>query len=148
MKILVAICCAFLLGACAQLTGGGFQGAANQAEKPTPYDQQLFVDGLNQLLSRQEPVSLVELQANFSGSPWAAQAVGILELHKQLLRQQQQLENLQKQLAATPSEQDFEQTAAELARYKTENKRLQEELAIQTQRLEALRELTIEMELK
>lgn len=126
LKTLTALCVCMLLTACTPLLDRINGAIESVGEQTTP--QALFAEGVDQLFSQGEPETLTLLQERFPASPWAQRAKSILSLSQQ--------RNLLRRQLDQKSEQ-----------YTSETQRLREELELSQKRLEALRELTIELEL-
>lgn len=146
MKILAALCFGVLLTACAPLMAN--LTGTSQPAGDDPADQQLFVEGVEQITQQQNPEILLHLKDRFPKSPWAERADAILTLAEQNRRQKQQLKQLQQQVDDLSSNLQITLMEDRIKQYTAENQRLQKELDISNKRLEALRELTIELELK
>ena len=146
LKTLTVLCFGFLLTACTPIMAN--LGGTSQTAEDTTTDQQLFVEGVRQITQQQKPDLLLQLQDRFPGSLWADQAESILDLSEQISRQKKKIEQLEQQTIDLSSGKQIVLLNDQITQYASENKRLQEELDISNKRLEALRELTIELELK
>lgn len=113
-----------------------------------PADQQLFNEGIDQLIQNQDPEILLQLQDRFPESPWSEKVNSILGLAEQINRQKQQVAQLNQQLKKSLSNTQKKQMDERIKQCTAEAQRLQQELDISNKRLEALRELSIELELK
>ncbi|MDT8419997.1 MAG: hypothetical protein RQ754_06165 [Desulfuromonadales bacterium] len=131
------------LTACAPLLG-----TIQEPAQKIPADQQLFLDGVDQFTHRQEASTLRLLQDRFPSSPWSSKAAAILTLIDRANRQEQQLAQLRLQLNKQADPGSDEELEERMKRCQSDNLRLQEELSVFRKQLEALRELTIELELK
>lgn len=145
MKTLTALCFSMLLTACVPLNTGL---EADPTPSEVPADLQLFSDGFEQVSRQQEPEAFLLLKNDFPDSIWAKRADDFLALNNQVRQQEQQLKQLQHQLDQFSTDQQTKTMEKQMIRCTEENQRLQKELDISNQRLEALRELTIELELK
>ncbi|HKJ04895.1 MAG TPA: hypothetical protein VJ974_04805 [Geopsychrobacteraceae bacterium] len=146
MKVLNALCLCLLLTACTPIFA-----SLNGEKQPKPVpsaDLRLFTEGVTQLVQNRDTELLLRLQDKFPYSPWTEKATDLLSLAEQITRQEQQLAKLRRQLDQPPSVNQLEPLEKEIDRYKTENLRLQQELDVSNKRLEALRQLTIDLELK
>lgn len=122
MKTLTVLCASILLTACSPLYDR-INGAVNtMSDQKT--QQELFAEGIDQLSRQEAPEALLSLKERFPQSPWTLRANSIMNQSRQLKTMQKQIEQCE--------------TAKQL---------LQGELELSNQRLEALRELTIELEL-
>lgn len=119
-----------------------------ETSSSAPEDRKLFVEGIERLGRQQDPTPLYDLQNRFPESPWAVQAETLLNLVDRIRQQQEQLQRVQQQLSELSSDTHLEDAENLLDQCLSESQRLQQELDVSNQRLEALRELTIELELK
>jgi septal ring factor EnvC (AmiA/AmiB activator) len=150
LKKLFSCCLLLWLSACVPLLD-----SINETTQKIPADQQLFLDGVEQFSQQREASTLRLLQDRFPSSPWTSKAAAILSLIDQINGQEQQLAQLQSQLAqqqqqlAKHANHSTDQELEEhIKRCQSDNQRLKEELSVSRRQLEALRELTIELELK
>lgn len=146
MKILAALCFGVLLTACTPL-----MTILNDAKQPVaehPADQKLFDEGVEQVIQQQNPDLLLRLKDSYPDSLWSKRADAVLAQAEQIRLQKKQLEQLQKKIDDLSSGKQFTSMESQLKQYATENQRLQKELDTSNKQLEALRELTIELELK
>lgn len=122
MKTLTVLCVSILLTACSPVyerINGTISTMGGQTAQ-----QELFAEGIDQLTRNESPEALSRLKERFPQSPWSERAESILVRSRQLETMQKKIDQCE-----------------------TEKQQLQEELELSNQRLEALRELTIELEL-
>ena len=147
MKVLTALCLGgLLLTACTPLLSTF--NSAKQPKSEPPADLQLFTEGIAQLVESRDTELLIRLQDRFPYSPWTEKAAGVLGLAEMITQQEQQLAELRRKLDHEPSDSQLAPLKKKIDRYTAENLRLQQELDVSNKRLEALRQLTIELELK
>jgi len=123
----------------------------NGTNKPVvndPADQKLFDEGIEQVIQQQNTELLLHLKDSYPDSLWTKRAEVVLTQADKIRLQKQKLKNLQKKIDGLSSGTQFTAMESQLKQYAAENQRLQKELDTSNKQLEALRELTIELELK
>ena len=143
LKLFTPCCLILLLSACTPLMKNTPHG-----RQQVPVEQQLFLEGIGQLSQQQDPSSLRLLRQRFPASPWSGKADAVLTLLEHISQQEEQLQQLQKKLDEPADLSNIQGLEKRLKDCQAENQTLQDELTVSRQRLEALRELTIELELK
>jgi hypothetical protein len=137
MKKLIALCFMVLLSACTPFM---HHFGGDRAPAAEPAARRLFAQGLDRMIRHQDPRQLRQLKDSYPASPWAERADAVLIWNARIKHQQQQLDQLSSDRQTAPMQ--------ERDRCLAENQRIRKELGISNKRLEALRELTIELELK
>lgn len=123
-------------------------GPLTKSLQKRPADQQLFQDGLDLYGQQQDSSDLLHLRETYPTSAWSDRAATILSLIDLVGHQQQQIQSLQQELERCPGNNSSADLEDRLKRCSAARQTLQQELDIAQERLEALRELSIELELK
>ncbi|APG24027.1 hypothetical protein [Syntrophotalea acetylenica] len=91
MRLLCCLCLALLVGGCASRPMPGLF---------TPRDQQLFVQGMDDLLAHRHPSpAFAALQQDWPESPWTRKSLEIAELVKTIQTQQKAIDQLRRDQA-------------------------------------------------